>query len=121
MPAALPEPTLEPFGHFVSSDCTWAAEHVFSALPLNESSLARCTMVSLAANAGSAGFGVVASLTTSLVAFGFFLVPCFVGDTDAEIVMAGSTAELMPAPIPASARAPVTAMASFFISPPEKR
>ena len=40
---------------------------------------------------------------------------------DAEIVMAGSTAELMPAPIPASARAPVTAMASFFISPPEKR
>src|ERR1044071_6925727 len=64
---------------------------------------------------------VVASLTTSFVTFGFFFVPCFVGDIDAEIVIAGSTAELMPAPIPASARAPVTAMASFFISPPEKR
>ena len=77
--------------------------------------------MSLAANAGSAGFGVVASLTTSFVAFGFVLVPCFVGETDALIVIVGVTAALIPAPIPASARTPVTAMASFFISPPEKR
>jgi hypothetical protein len=42
-------------------------------------------------------------------------VPCLLGDIDAEIVMSGFTAELIPAPIPASARAPVTAMASFFI------
>src|SRR4029079_2727478 len=121
VPAATPWPTFEPLGHFASSAANCGAEHVFSALPLNESCLPRWTIVSLAANAGSPGVGVVASLTTSFVTFGFFFVPCFVGDIDAEIVIAGLTAELMPAPIPASARAPVTAMASFFISPPEKR
>jgi hypothetical protein len=114
-------PTFEPFGHFVSSAWTCDAEHVFSALPLNCSSLPRCTIVSLAANAGSAGFGCVASLTTSLVGFGFFFVPWEFGDTDPVTVMVGATAELMAAPIPASARTPVTAMASFFISPPEKQ
>src|SRR6476469_2126635 len=41
VPAATPPPTCEPFGHFVSSACTCDWLHVFSALPLNESSLPR--------------------------------------------------------------------------------
>src|SRR3954447_17506103 len=78
-PTALPEPTFDPLAHFVSSDWTCEELQVFSALPWNTSSLPRCTIVSLAANAGSPGFGVVESLTTSFVFLGFFFVPCLLG------------------------------------------
>ena len=103
-----------PSGTSCRRPATCAAEHVFRRLAVERELLAEMDDRVARGERGLAGLRRRRSLTTSFVPFGFFLVPCASGDIDAEMVIAGSTAELMPAPIPASARAPVTAMASFL-------
>src|SRR5207249_10102665 len=104
-----PLPTFEPVGHDVSSAVIFAAEHVLSALPLKVSSLPMCTTALVAGDGASFTSGVVLSFTTSFVFFGFFFVPCEFGETVAVIPSVGLIAELTAAPMPPSARAPVTA------------
>src|SRR3954468_11056784 len=96
MPVADPPPTFEPLGHFVSSACTCAAEHVFRYFEPNFRFLSKCTTVERVANAGSPGFGCVISSTLSFTFFGLDFVPFLVGLTDAFMAVVGVTAWAMP-------------------------
>ena len=105
----MPLPTFEPFGHFVLSVWTCAAEHDFRYLAPNLRFLSKCTTVDRVAKDGSPAVGCVISSMESFTFAGFFLVPFLLGVTDAFMAVVGVTAWATPtAPIAVTATTAVS-------------